>query len=107
MKKALFAIAFALLAACGAQDPVGTSEAELHPRVCPYLLIQCETGTHSKMLPNCRQVCVPDGQNWECVEDADCPVYDCFRCPCPVSSCEQHQCRTYTPPESSCTTNTL
>lgn len=40
----------------------------------------------------------------ECNTDLDCPQYECFACPCPVSTCQGHSCVSTTPDASTCTT---
>ena len=68
---------------------------------CPMYL--CAQGYHLETRGNeCCGSCVADHNTAECAVDSDCPQIYCFACPCPVSTCQGHQCRTSTPDASSC-----
>ena len=64
---------------------------------CPEGEIRVHRGVN-----DCCGHCVRAPRVAECNDDADCPQYACFACPCPTSSCQGHQCVTSTPPASTC-----
>lgn len=70
--------------------------------MCPMLM--CAIG-EELVVPKgqCCGRCMKAPPVKECTTDADCPSYQCFACPCPVSSCVGRTCRTTTPDASTCT----
>ncbi len=70
---------------------------------CPMYL--CAIGEHLVTHNGeCCGRCEPIRPIAECATDSDCPVFECFACPCPTSSCRGHQCVTSTPAASTCST---
>lgn len=65
--------------------------------------VACPEGQHLVTTPgDCCGHCAPAPAVKECATDAECPVYSCIRCPCPVSECRGGKCVTSTPDESTC-----
>jgi hypothetical protein len=68
---------------------------------CPMML--CAIGEELVSAPGqCCPSCRPAHHVAECATTADCPVFECFACPCPTSECRGHQCVTQTPDASTC-----
>ena len=76
------------------------------PSRCATVLcaaIACPDGQQRVATPgDCCGHCQPMPAVAECNTTADCPVYACFACPCPVSECRGHQCFTTTADASTC-----
>lgn len=69
--------------------------------MCPMLM--CAIGEELVTgKGQCCPKCVKAHPVAECKTDADCPSYQCFACPCPVSTCSGHKCQTSTPDASTC-----
>ena len=69
--------------------------------LCPA--VECPEGQQRITSPgSCCGRCVPARPVATCETDADCPDYQCFACPCPVSSCRGRECVTSTPDASTC-----
>jgi hypothetical protein len=68
---------------------------------CPMYL--CAQGTQLVTPPGqCCGRCQPTAPAAECATDLDCPQLECFRCPCPVATCQGRRCVTSTPSASTC-----
>jgi len=88
-------IALGLVAAAGCieqpsepDERVGRAHDEVKPSGCPEIAILCAPGSKPKLLPNCKQICIPDnppepGPGEQC-GDKICP-HDQYCC---NASCE-------------------
>jgi hypothetical protein len=76
------------------------------PSRCATVLcaaVACAEGEQLVTTPgDCCGHCQPTPPVAECTTDQDCPVFNCFACPCPVSFCQGNQCMTSTPDASTC-----
>lgn len=76
------------------------------PSRCAFVLcaaVACPDGQQLVTTPGqCCGTCRPAHAAPECKTDLDCPAFACIACPCPQSTCDGRQCRTWTPDESTC-----